>query len=80
MEILSPGGPFGQVTTANFGEPMVVDYRNPTVAGVLGQLGYVQRFGAGIDVARRAMGANGNPAPGFLVNPTAVNVRLELLR
>ncbi len=68
------------MTTANFGEPMVVDYRNQTVAGVLGQLGYVQRFGAGIDVARRAMIANGNPAPEFVVTPTAVNVRLALRR
>ena len=29
IEIHSPGGPFGQVTRENFGQPGVTDYRNP---------------------------------------------------
>jgi ATP-dependent DNA helicase RecG len=39
IEILSPGGPFGQVTPENFGKPGVTDYRNPTVAEALRALG-----------------------------------------
>lgn len=61
VEILSPGGPFGQVTLETFGQPGVTDYRNPSLAGLLGQLGYVQRFGVGIEVARSALAKNGNP-------------------
>lgn len=48
VEVQSPGGPFAAVTSVNFGEPGVTDYRNPTLAGALAQLGYVQRFGVGI--------------------------------
>ena len=56
IEIHNPGGPFGTVTPENFGEPGVVDYRNPNLAEALRALGYVQRFGAGIAIARRALG------------------------
>jgi ATP-dependent DNA helicase RecG len=62
VEIHSPGGPYGQVTIETFGRPGVTDYRNPSLAGVLGQLGYVQRFGLGIAVARSALDKNGNPS------------------
>ncbi len=55
IEIHNPGGPFGAVTPENFGEPGVVDYRNPNLAEALRALGYVQRFGAGIAIARKAL-------------------------
>lgn len=61
IEVLSPGGPFGQVTRQNFGQPGVTDYRNPHLAEVLKNLGYVQRFGVGIPLARRELAKNGNP-------------------
>lgn len=38
-----------------------MDYRNPTVAAVLAQLGFVQRFGVGIEIARKRLADNGNP-------------------
>lgn len=72
IEISNPGGPFGSVTMANFGRPGVSDYRNPSLAGILKTLGYVQRFGFGISEARRALAANGNPDVEFAVEPTAV--------
>lgn len=56
IEIHNPGGPFGSVTLENFGEPGITDYRNPNLAEALRALGYVQRFGAGIAIARRALG------------------------
>ncbi len=56
IEIHNPGGPFGSVTPENFGMPGVTDYRNPNLAEALRALGYVQRFGAGISIARRLLG------------------------
>lgn len=70
IEISNPGGPFGSVTQENFGRPGVSDYRNPVLASVLKNLGFVQRFGFGIAEARRAMAANGNPEPRFEVEAT----------
>lgn len=56
IEIHNPGGPYGSVTPENFGQPGVTDYRNPNLAEALRALGYVQRFGAGIAIARKALG------------------------
>jgi ATP-dependent DNA helicase RecG len=61
IEIQNPGGPFGQVTRDNFGKPGITDYRNPHLAEALRNLGYVQRFGVGIALAKKALEANGNP-------------------
>lgn len=56
IEIHNPGGPFGSVTVENFGQPGVADYRNPNLAEAMRALGYVQRFGLGISIARKALG------------------------
>ena len=56
IEIHNPGGPFGCVTPENFGQPGITDYRNPNLAEALRALGFVQRFGAGIAIARKALG------------------------
>jgi ATP-dependent DNA helicase RecG len=72
IEISSPGGPYGAVTTANFGQPGITDYRNRHVAEVMSNLGYVQRFGVGIALARREMQKNGNPPVEFEVNTSYV--------
>lgn len=77
IEILSPGGPFGVVSRANFGQPGVTDYRNPGLAEAMKSLGFVQRFGMGIQNAREAMARNGNPAPEFAVEQNAVLVTLR---
>jgi ATP-dependent DNA helicase RecG len=77
VEIQNPGGPFGQVTRANFGQAGAYDYRNPNLAGVLKELGYVQRFGMGIAMAREEMGRNGNPPPEFDVQDSHVGVILR---
>jgi ATP-dependent DNA helicase RecG len=77
VEVQNPGGPYGQVTRANFGTPGAYDYRNPNLAAVMKDLGYVQRFGMGIAMARHAMAINGNPAPEFQVEDTHVAVILR---
>jgi len=68
IEIISPGGPYGEVTPENFGAPGLADYRNPNLAEALRVLAYVQKFGGGIAAARNALQRNGNPPPEFRVD------------
>ena len=68
VEISSPGGPFGNVTMENFGNPGIIDYRNPNIADMLKTLGFVQRYGIGIQTAQNAMIRNGNPPIEFVHN------------
>jgi len=77
IEIQNPGGPFGQVTKQNFGNPGVVDYRNPHLAEVMKVLGYVQRFGVGIQLAQESLRKNGNPLAKFTVEDTFVYVEIK---
>lgn len=77
VEIMSPGGPFGIVTAANFGQPGVTDYRNPNLAEAMRVLGYVQRYGAGIAAARRLLARAGHPDPRFEVTESSVLVVVE---
>jgi ATP-dependent DNA helicase RecG len=72
VEIQSPGGPFGQVTVETIGQPGLTDYRNPTLAGVLNRLGFVQRFGVGIQVSRDRLAQNGNPPLDLQASVSAV--------
>ncbi len=74
IEIQSPGGPYGQVTIDNFGDPGKVDYRNPNLAEAMRNLGYVQRFGAGIGTAQRLLRQSGHMEAQFDVNQTHVLV------
>lgn len=67
IEIQNPGGPFGQVNRDNFGQPGVTDYRNPNLAEAMKNLGYIQRFGMGIPLARKELQKNGNPTPEFII-------------
>lgn len=77
VEISSPGGPFGQVTEKNFGMPGVTDYRNPTLAGTLKELGFVERFGLGLQIVRRALRENGNPPAEFTILPTHIHITVR---
>ncbi|MBU0481858.1 MAG: putative DNA binding domain-containing protein [Proteobacteria bacterium] len=72
IEINSPGGPYGNVTSENFGKPGITDYRNPNIGDVLKTFGYIQAFGRGIAIARREMEKNGNPGIDFETNQNAV--------
>ncbi|MGD2087458.1 MAG: ATP-binding protein [Candidatus Aminicenantes bacterium] len=77
IEIHSPGGPFGQVTKENFGHPGITDYRNPHLAEAMKVLGYVQRFGVGIQIARQELEKNGNPPLQFQVESTNILVTVK---
>jgi ATP-dependent DNA helicase RecG len=72
IEIMNPGGPFGVVTRENFGRPGITDYRNPNLADAMKVMGFVQRFGIGIQTARAEMKKNGNPDIEFQAEPMTV--------
>ena len=72
LEIISPGGPYGNVTAANFGQPGITDYRNPNLADVIKTFGFIQAFGRGIALAKRALAENNSPPLLFTVNDSAV--------
>lgn len=77
IEIHNPGGPFGLVTKENFGKPGVTDYRNPHLAEAMHVLGYVQRFGMGIQIARKQLLDNGNPLPEFTIEENYILVTVR---
>jgi ATP-dependent DNA helicase RecG len=64
VEVHNPGGLFGQVNKDNFGTG-VTDYRNPLIAEGMKVYGFVQRFGVGIQLSKKALRENGNPQPEF---------------
>ena len=74
IEVSNPGGPYGSITAKNFGEPGHADYRNPQLASAFKVLGYAQRFGAGIFIAREALAKNGNPPPEFQIEDNFIAV------
>lgn len=77
IEILSPGGVFGSVTAENFGQPGLTAYRNPNLAEAMRSLGFVQRYGIGIPLARRLLQEAGHPEIEFHadVNNVLVTIR-----
>ena len=70
IEIQNPGGPFGSVTKENFGQPGLTDYRNPNLAEAMKVMGYVQRFGVGITIARKMLQEAGHPDIKFKTTQT----------
>jgi ATP-dependent DNA helicase RecG len=77
IEINSPGGPYGNVTPDNFGQPGITDYRNPNIADVLKTYGFVQAFGRGIAIAQKEMEKNGNPKIEFVANQSTLHCILR---
>ena len=80
IEIQNPGGPFGAVTRENFGDPGITDYRNPNLAEAMKILGFVQRFGVGIQTAQRSLRDSGCPEAEFNVEPTHILVTVRTPR
>jgi len=77
IEIMNPGGPYGQVTRKNFGQPGITDYRNRFLAEAMRNLGFVQQFGVGIQIAQEALQSNGNPPLDFSPEDTHTLVTLR---
>jgi len=77
IEIISPGGLYGNVTLDNLGTPGIVDYRNPNIAVTMKTFGIVQAFGRGITIARDEMKKNGNPELEFTADHSIVSCILR---
>ena len=77
IEVLSSGGAFRSVTIESFGEPGLVDYRNPNLADAMKTLGFVQRFGFGIPIAKQQLAAAGHPEPEFEISDNFVRVTVK---
>jgi ATP-dependent DNA helicase RecG len=79
IEIVNPGGLFGEVTPQNF--PDASDYRNVVIAEAMKVLGYVNRFNYGIKRAEKELIQNGNGKPEFdlsLITKFKVKIPLNL--
>lgn len=68
VELNSPGSPYGVVTAETFGQPGVLDHRNPNLAEAMRVMGWVQRYGVGLEIARRSLADNGQSPPDFRVD------------
>ncbi|MDR1835639.1 MAG: putative DNA binding domain-containing protein [Fusobacteriaceae bacterium] len=63
IEIQNSGGLYGEVTMETLTK--VSSYRNPIIAECMKALGYVNRYGYGIQRAKSLLEQNGNPQPAF---------------
>jgi ATP-dependent DNA helicase RecG len=63
IEILNPGGLYGDLTRQDF--PRLTSYRNPIIAEAAKTLGFVNRFGRGIDLAQTLLQRNGSAVATF---------------
>lgn len=63
IEIINPGGLFGEATPQNF--PNASDYRNVVLAEAMKVLGFVNRFNYGVKRAIDELVKNGNGEPNF---------------
>ena len=65
----------GEATQANF--PTHNSYRNPVIAEALKSLGYVNRFGYGVQRAQALLLDNGNPPLEFDFDKHSVRVKVR---
>lgn len=72
IEIQSPGPLYGEATPTNF--PQQTSYRNPLIAGAMKVLGFVNRYGRGVERAQLALQRNGNSAAEFIFGDTYFGV------
>lgn len=74
VEIQSPGGLYGEATRQNF--PTRNSYRNPVIAEAMKSLGFVNRFGYGVQRAQKLLEDNGNPPAEFEFDEHSVLVKV----
>lgn len=66
IEIDNPGNLYGKARVENF--PNENDYRNPVVAEAMKTLGYVNKFGRGINMVQDVLTENGNTEAHFVLD------------
>ena len=76
IEIDNPGNLYGKVNLDNF--PNETDYRNPNIAEIMLNLGYVNRFGSGVNTVSTLLEENkSNPAEFLLGDYTTFKVIVQ---
>jgi ATP-dependent DNA helicase RecG len=75
IEIQSPGGLYGGVTPETLMQQN--SYRNPVLAEAMKAMGYVNRYGYGVQRAQALLQANGNPPAEFEIHPQFVKVTIR---
>ena len=75
IEIQSPGPLYGFANQQNF--PRQTSYRNPVIAEAMKVLGFVNRFGRGVERAQLALSKNGNPPAEFEFGDTFFGVLIR---
>lgn len=74
IEVQSPGGLYGEATPENF--PTRNSYRNPIIAEAMKSLGFVNRFGYGVQRAQALLAQNGNRPAEFEFDEHTVLVKI----
>ncbi len=74
IEIQSSGGLYGDATASNF--PTRNSYRNPVIAEAMKSLGFVNRFGFGVQRAQTLLRENGNSPAEFFFDEHSVLVKI----
>jgi ATP-dependent DNA helicase RecG len=75
LEITSPGPLYGLANALNF--PRQTSYRNPVIAEAMKVLGFVNRFGRGVERAQTALADNGSPPAAFEFGDTFFGVTVR---
>lgn len=75
VEIMSPGGLYGEATRENF--PTRNSYRNPIIAEAMKIMGFVNRFGYGVQRAQALLEVNGNSPAQFELDERSVLVKVS---
>ena len=75
IEIQSPGPLYGYANPENF--PRQTSYRNPIIAEAMKVLGFVNRFGRGVERAQASLARNGNPPAEFIFGDTFFGATLR---
>ena len=68
IEVQNPGSLYGEASRANF--PRQNAYRNPVIAEAMKTLGYVNRYGSGIERCQDSLTSNGNSPAVFSFEDT----------
>lgn len=74
IQIRNVGGLYGAARDAF---PEINDYRNPTIAEALKNLGYVNKFSRGVATALDLLGKNGNKVELTIDQPAYINVLIQ---
>lgn len=75
IEIQNPGGLYGEVTKETLTRRN--SYRNPVIAEAMRSMGFVNRYGYGIQRAQSMLEANGNPPPRFEIDDKVFLVTVQ---